>query len=174
MRIIGGRWGGRRLKSLKGKDVRPTTDRVREAWMSAMGGRFDGLTVVDLFSGSGALGLEALSRGAAKVVFVEQSRAAREVIGANVQLLEAAALCTVVPTDVFKYLTKTPGPFDLALADPPYGTGDATRLVEAYLNAPFARELWLEHPSRETLNVPETARMRRYGDTALTTITSEP
>jgi 16S rRNA (guanine966-N2)-methyltransferase len=63
MRIIGGQWGGRRLKPLKGKDVRPTTDRVREAWMSAMGGRFDGLTIVDLFSGSGALGLEALSRG---------------------------------------------------------------------------------------------------------------
>ena len=173
MRIIGGQWGGRRLKPLKGKDVRPTTDRVREAWMSAMGGRFDGLTIVDLFSGSGALGLEALSRGAAQVVFVEESRAAREVIAANVALLGAGELCTIVPTDVFKYLTKAPGPFDLAVADPPYGTDDATRLVAAYLNAPFARELWLEHPSRETLNVPDTSRMRRYGDTALTTNTSE-
>ncbi|MBT7126234.1 MAG: 16S rRNA (guanine(966)-N(2))-methyltransferase RsmD, partial [Gemmatimonadales bacterium] len=68
MRIIGGAWRGRRLKALKGKNVRPTTDRVREAWMSAMGGRFDGLSVLDLFSGSGALGLEALSRGAERVV----------------------------------------------------------------------------------------------------------
>ncbi|MBT3499430.1 MAG: 16S rRNA (guanine(966)-N(2))-methyltransferase RsmD [Gemmatimonadales bacterium] len=170
MRIIGGAWRGRRLKALKGKNVRPTTDRVREAWMSAMGGRFDGLSVLDLFSGSGALGLEALSRGAERVVFVEQSRAARDVIRANIELLGAEAKCRVVSTDVFRFLLGRPGDFDLAVADPPYATGDAAKLVAHYLESPFARELWLEHPSRETLDVPETARTRRYGDTALTTL----
>jgi 16S rRNA (guanine966-N2)-methyltransferase len=170
MRIIGGEWRGRRLKALKGKNVRPTTDRVRESWMSAMGGRFDGLNVLDLFSGSGALGLEALSRGARRVVFVEQSRAARDVISANVKLLGADDRCTLVPADVFRYLSKLTEGFDLALADPPYATGDAAKLVKCYLESPFARELWLEHPSRETLDVPETAQTRRYGDTALTTL----
>ena len=69
MRIISGCWKGRRLGSIRGTRVRPTTDRVKEAWMSAMGGSMDKITVLDLFSGSGALGLEALSRGALSAVF---------------------------------------------------------------------------------------------------------
>ncbi|NJD20716.1 MAG: 16S rRNA (guanine(966)-N(2))-methyltransferase RsmD, partial [Gemmatimonadetes bacterium] len=83
MRIIAGRWKGHRLKPLKGRDVRPTTDRVREAWMSALGGRMDGLRVLDLFAGSGALGLETLSRGAEHVVFVERSRGSLRTLEAN-------------------------------------------------------------------------------------------
>ncbi|MBT3327907.1 MAG: 16S rRNA (guanine(966)-N(2))-methyltransferase RsmD, partial [Gemmatimonadales bacterium] len=89
---------------------------------------------------------------------------------ANIELLGAEAKCRVVSTDVFRFLLGRPGDFDLAVADPPYATGDAAKLVAHYLESPFARELWLEHPSRETLDVPETARTRRYGDTALTTL----
>ncbi|MBT7126222.1 MAG: hypothetical protein HN899_13810 [Gemmatimonadales bacterium] len=91
-------------------------------------------------------------------------------IRANIELLGAEAKCRVVSTDVFRFLLGRPGDFDLAVADPPYATGDAAKLVAHYLESPFARELWLEHPSRETLDVPETARTRRYGDTALTTL----
>ena len=174
MRIIAGRWKGRRLRPLRGKGVRPTTDRVREAWMSALGGTLDDLTVVDLFSGSGALGLEALSRGAAHVVFVERARGALRVIRANVEALGAEELCTVVGDDVFRYLSRGPEVVDVSLADPPYDTGDAARLVACFVERPFAGELWLEHRRQETLDVPTAARTRRYGDTAITTLTARP
>jgi 16S rRNA (guanine966-N2)-methyltransferase len=174
MRIIGGRWRGHRLAPLKGKDVRPTTDRVREAWMSAMGGSFQGLRILDLFAGSGALGLETLSRGAEGVVFVEQARGSLRVLEANIAHLGAGAEVTVVSVDVFRYLRSLEeAVFDIALADPPYATGDALQLVEAYREKPFARALWLEHPWREDLPLPDSARTRRYGDTALSTLTAQ-
>ena len=171
MRIIAGRWKGRHLEPLRVRGVRPTADRVREAWMSALGGSLEGLTVLDLFAGSGALGLEALSRGAEHVTFVESSRSAAAVLLANVELLGAADECTLRQEDVFRYLKRVPeGTFDVALADPPYGRGDARRLLEAFARIPFARELWLEHPWREEIAWPAAARTRRYGDVALTTI----
>lgn len=142
--------------------------------MSALGGRVVGAHVLDLFSGSGALGLEALSRGAASVVLVERARPALAVIRANIDQLGAERSCTVVADDVFRFLGRLEEAVDIALADPPYGTGLAALLIERYLDAPFANELWLEHPSREDLPLPEGARTRRYGDTALTTLTTDP
>jgi 16S rRNA (guanine966-N2)-methyltransferase len=174
MRIIAGRWKGRRLNALRVKGIRPTTDRVREAWMSALGSRIVGAHVLDLFAGSGALGLEALSRGADSVVFVERTRGAVGVLRANIELLGAETSCTVVERDVFRYLAGHVEPFDLALADPPYEGGHAAWRLRRFLDDPFARELWLEHPWREPLPLPDGARSRRYGDTALTTITSDP
>lgn len=174
MRIIAGRWKGHNLKPLKGRGVRPTTDRVREAWMSALGPRLSGAAVLDLFAGSGALGLEALSRGAASLVAVEQARGSLTVLRANVGLLGVGEECTVVADDVFRFLTRTAHLSDIALADPPYGSGDAERLVEIFVERPFANELWLEHPFREVLQLPDNAKTRRYGDTALSTLTAEP
>ncbi len=170
MRIIAGRWKGHRLKALRGKGVRPTADRVREAWMSALGGRVVGARVLDLFAGSGALGLEALSRGASSVVLVERARGALRVVRSNIELLGVGSECTVVANDVFQFLNVAGERFDLALADPPYGGGAAARLVERFLDEPFANELWLEHPWRETLPLPGDARTRRYADTALSTL----
>jgi 16S rRNA (guanine966-N2)-methyltransferase len=175
MRIIGGAWRGRRLKSLKGRNVRPTIDRVREAWMSAMGGRMDGLRILDLFAGSGALGLETLSRGAEHAVFVERARGALRVLEANIDLCQAGERVTVVVEDVFRYLERLgEEAFDVAVADPPYGTGDAQRLVEAYRALPFARELWVEHPWRESISLGPDERTRRYGDTAVTLLRALP
>lgn len=154
--------------------MRPTTDRVREAWFSALGGRIVDARVVDLFAGSGALGLEAASRGAAEVTLVERARGPTSVIRANIERLGADDVCSVVSDDVFRFLGRLEAPFDVALADPPYGTGDAVRLVQRYLREPFARELWLEHPVREDLPLPVDAHTRRYGDTALTTLEREP
>ena len=171
MRIIAGRWKGHGLRPSKGRDVRPTADRVREAWMSALGGSIIGAHVVDLFAGSGALGLEALSRGAASVVFVERARSSVSVIRQNVKLLGAEEETTIVTDDVFRFLRRLEKPVDLALADPPYGRGDAVSVIERFVAAPFANELWLEHPFRESLPLPEGAKTRRYGDTALTTLT---
>ena len=140
--------------------------------MSAMGQEVRGAHVLDLFAGSGALGLEALSRGADSVVFVERGRAALRVIRANIELLGAGPQCTVVDRDVFAYLADLPDVFDVALADPPYLGGAARRLVERWVQQPFARVLWLEHPWRERLELPEGSRTRRYGDTALSTLTA--
>jgi 16S rRNA (guanine966-N2)-methyltransferase len=138
--------------------------------MSALGGRVEGARVLDLFAGSGALGLEALSRGAESVVFVERARGALKLLRANIELLGAASECRVWEGEVFRFLAGLDEPFDLALADPPYARGESQRLVDLFVKAPFAKELWLEHPWRESLQLPESARTRRYGDTALSTI----
>jgi 16S rRNA (guanine966-N2)-methyltransferase len=142
--------------------------------MSALGGSVVGARVVDLFAGSGALGLEALSRGAESVVFVDRARSALSVLESNMELLGADQVCDVREMDVFRFLGGVSEPFDLAFADPPYGKGDAERLIERFCADPFASELWLEHPWRETLALPDTARTRRYGDTALSTVPSTP
>lgn len=157
---------------MKGRHVRPTTDRVRESWFSALGPAVVDARVVDLFAGSGALGLEAASRGAAHVTLVERARGPASVIEANIERLGAEEVCTLVRDDVFRFLRRLKAPFDLALADPPYASGEARRLVELFLGEPFAKELWLEHPVREDLSLPDGARTRRYGDTALTTLRS--
>lgn len=138
--------------------------------MSAAGPDLAEARVVDLFAGSGALGLEALSRGATHAVFVERARDALVALRENVAALDAEGSVTIVTDDVFRFLDRLPEPFDIAFADPPYETGDARALVERFLERPFARTLWLEHPWREKLTLPDHARTRRYGDTALTTL----
>ncbi|HET9949056.1 MAG TPA: 16S rRNA (guanine(966)-N(2))-methyltransferase RsmD [Longimicrobiales bacterium] len=172
MRIIAGRWKGHRLGTVRGRGVRPTSDRLREAWMSALGERVQGARVVDHFAGSGALGLEALSRGAASVVFVERARGALAALRANVERLGAGDAAVVREAEVFRFLASVEEPFDLALADPPYEGGWAARLVERFLAEPFARELWVEHRWRDPLPLPEGARTRRYGGSALSTLSA--
>ncbi len=143
--------------------------------MSALGGSLAGRSVLDLFSGSGALALEAASRGADPVVAVERARSSVAIIRTNVATLGATDIVRVVEDDAFRFLDRHGGPaFDVALADPPYGTGLARRLVERFLDDPFALELWVEHPSREALPDAERRRERRYGDTTLTTYLGDP
>ncbi|WP_423602992.1 16S rRNA (guanine(966)-N(2))-methyltransferase RsmD [Sphingomonas sp. MS122] len=123
MRIIAGQWRGRPLVAPKGDATRPTADRTREALFSMLlsrVGSFDGLAVADLFAGSGALGFEALSRGAASCLFVEQDRAALDALRANADKLGVRA--DVRATSVLA-LGPAPKPMDLILMDPPYGTG---------------------------------------------------
>lgn len=125
MRIISGEWRGRKLAAPQGEATRPTADRVRETLFSMLLSRlgsFDGLTVADLFAGSGALGLEALSRGAAKVLFVEQDSGAVRAIRANVASLGATGRVDIRAQSVMT-LGIAPAPLDLVLLDPPYDTG---------------------------------------------------
>jgi 16S rRNA (guanine966-N2)-methyltransferase len=165
-RIIAGEYGGRRLRIPKDERVRPTADRVREAWMSILGERLVGATVLDLFAGSGALGLEAVSRGASHATLVDIGRASIVAIEANVEALDLAGQVTVFKADAMRFIEKlTPGQFDLALADPPYTVPFAQRLVAAFIERPFAGLLAVEHPAAVSLGGDDT---RRYGDTALT------
>lgn len=169
MRIVAGEWRGRRLQAPPGRGTRPTTDRVREAWMSAVAPHLPGARVLDLFAGSGALGLEALSRGAAHAVFVEQAPAALRVLRANLDALRAGARAEVVRGDALRYAASlAPGAFDLAFADPPYGKGIAEALARSFAERPFARLLCIEHGPRDALPALPGARTRRYGDTRLT------
>lgn len=130
-----------------------------------------GASVLDLFAGSGALGLEALSRGAERATFVESDARALECLRANIEQLGAGERSTVVRSDVFAFLSR-PGraEFDIAVADPPYGTGAANRLIARFRREPFARILSLEHGFREELEIPAGASERRYGDTVLVLI----
>lgn len=170
LRIVAGRWGRRRLRAPTGPAVRPTSERVREAWMNALGGVLEDARVLDLFAGSGALGLEALSRGAAHVTFVERDRRATACLRANIAALDAGECTAVVALDVFDYLKRSEARFDVALADPPYREGLAARLVARFREKPFARILCVEHEVDEQLDVTADTVRRRYGDTALTFI----
>jgi 16S rRNA (guanine966-N2)-methyltransferase len=126
LRIISGQWRGRMLATPKGDATRPTADRTREALFSMLVSRlgsFDGLAVADLFSGSGALGLEALSRGAATCLFVEQDRIALDALRSNVALVGAAAQADIRATSALSLGPPPPKPLDLILMDPPYDSG---------------------------------------------------
>jgi 16S rRNA (guanine966-N2)-methyltransferase len=166
MRIVAGEFGGRRLSRPKDPRVRPTADRVREAWMSILADAIPGARVLDLYAGSGALGLEALSRGAASATFVELNPPSLQALKANVAALGVADRATVHRGDALRYVEGLlAGAFDVALADPPYVRDDAARLVALFRSTPFARILSVEHSAAERLDGDST---RRYGDTALT------
>ena len=171
MRIIAGKWRSRIIETPPGRETRPTTDRVREAWMSMLQPDLPDSRVLDLFSGSGALGLEALSRGAQEVTFVEQAPRALKVLQANIDKLEAGDQCTVVKADALRFVEKLePLAYDLALADPPYDSGLADALARWFLQRPFAHVLWLEHAANKSMPEDENMRTRKYGDTAITRI----
>jgi 16S rRNA (guanine966-N2)-methyltransferase len=166
MRIVAGEYGGRRLVVPKGERVRPTADRVREAWMSILGEALPEARVLDLFAGSGALGLEALSRGAAHVTFVELHPASLRALDHNIAALGVADSVTVHRGDAMRYAERAgEAPFDIILADPPYTIDFAERLVALFRRQPFGRILSVEHRSDLELNGGDT---RRYGDTAIT------
>ncbi|MEX2528438.1 MAG: 16S rRNA (guanine(966)-N(2))-methyltransferase RsmD [Gemmatimonadota bacterium] len=175
MRIVAGEWGGRRIRTPAGDATRPTTDRVREAWMSILAPRLSGARVLDLFAGSGALGLEALSRGAAEAVFVEKNPRALGVLRDNIAQLAAGPRARVVPGDVRAFLDhlEPTAHFHIALADPPYEQGWATRLLEQFQQKPFARELWVEHRTGEPIPALPGLAQRRYGDTTLSNLSEE-
>ena len=168
MRVVGGVWGGRKLAAPVGRHTRPTTDRVREAWMSAIVEVVRDARVLDLFAGSGALGIEALSRGAAHVTFVESTPAVVSVLRGNLQALQIPEdRYRVMRAEVFTALDRLGRNFDIALADPPYESGFAARLAARFIEAPFADLLCLEHGAREIIDA-DAVRERRYGDIVLT------
>lgn len=139
MRIVAGEWRGRKLVAPAGQLTRPTADRTRETLFSMLAsriGNFEGLRVADLYAGSGALGLEALSRGAAHATFVETDRAALKAIDANVMALGAAARISMRVMSAASLPAAEP--FDLVFADPPYEPGSGTAVAAAVVKAGWA------------------------------------
>ncbi|HKY98127.1 MAG TPA: 16S rRNA (guanine(966)-N(2))-methyltransferase RsmD [Gemmatimonadaceae bacterium] len=167
MRIVAGEWRGRRIEAPPGRDVRPTLDRVREAWMSILQRDIPGSSVLDLFAGSGALGLEALSRGAVQCDFVETASRTLTVLKQNIEELGAIDRSNIRRTDAIKFAEHLePLSYDLAFADPPYAGGFAKKLADIWLAKPFARILSVEHSSRDQL--AGGVETRRYGSAAIT------
>ena len=166
MRIVAGEFGGRRLAMPRDGRVRPTADRVREAWMNILADALDGARVLDLYAGSGALGLEALSRGAERAEFVELNPPSLRALEANVAALGVEGRVQVHRGDALRFAGRLAvGAFDVAFADPPYDRDDGARLVALFRRTPFARILSVEHRAGDPLDGDES---RRYGDTALT------
>ena len=166
MRIVAGRWRGRQIEAPADDGTRPTGDRVREAWMSIVSPWLAGARVLDLFAGSGALGLEALSRGAEVVDLVELAPKNLALIRKNADTLGAGAGAVIHRADAIAFAEKlTPHAYDVAFADPPYDVGLGVKLVERWLDVPFADIFGIEHRASETL--PGNGDRRKYGNTVI-------
>jgi 16S rRNA (guanine966-N2)-methyltransferase len=179
MRIVAGRFKGKSLDAPKGLNTRPTTDRVREALFNVLTHgapeiAFENIRVLDLFSGSGALGLEALSRGARYCLFIEEDAGARGAIRRNVEALGLTGVTKIWRRDATRLgPVGTMSPFDLVFCDAPYGKGLGTRALESALDggwlAPDAVAV-LEERAGEPADWPqglEEIDRRRYGDTEI-------
>lgn len=173
-RVIAGRWGGRRLRTPPGDGTRPTSDRVRESLFSSLESLFgglDGLRVLDLYAGSGALGLEAVSRGATSADLVESDRRAAQVAQQNVRDLGADA--TVYRTSAAAFVGAAAGPYDLVLLDPPYAVPtDDVAAVVAVLADSLADDavVVVERSTRTPFTWPdgfEGFRERAHGETTV-------
>jgi 16S rRNA (guanine966-N2)-methyltransferase len=184
VRIVGGENRGRRLAAPRGRRTRPTAERVREALFDVLGPSVAGTRVLDLYAGTGAIGLEALSRGALRAVFVERDREALRALRQNLERLRLPrAAARIVAGDVpaaLDAVARSEAAFDLVFLDPPYRSDLAARTLRALggsrLLAAGARVV-VQHPARTPLPavaglVPHR-RARRFGETALTLLSAE-
>ena len=174
MRVITGTAKGRKLKTLEGENVRPTIERVKEAVFSIIQFEIEGRRVLDLFAGSGQLGIEALSRSAASAVFIDADKAAVAVVKENLETAKLADKATVLQTDALAFLQTSNLTFDIAFLDPPYGTGLLQKVLPLVApkiapggiilcESPFGEEL------PKTIGELRLTRIYRYGKTAVTT-----
>lgn len=173
MRVITGTARGRRLRTLEGLDVRPTTEKVKEAVFSMIHFEVQEARFLDLFAGSGQMGIEALSRGAREAVFVDSARKSIEVIKENLQAVDLAKNAVVLNTDAFSFLNMSTQPFDIAYLDPPYNKQMIDRLL------PILSEKMTKHgiiiaESGSDEELPQTAgefviyKVYRYGKISVT------
>jgi len=175
MRIVAGQWRGRKLTAPSGDTTRPTADRTRETLFSMLASRlgsFEELRVADLFAGSGALGLEALSRGAASCIFAEQDPAALKALRQNIATLDAKARCDVRAGSVMA-LAPQKQPLDLILLDPPYGTGAGEVALDKLARLGWIGEAtWISletaHDEMPTIKSLEIVADRKVGKARLT------
>lgn len=175
MRVISGTLKGRRLRAPSGMTTRPTTDRIRESVFNILAGSIRNQRVLDLFAGTGALGIEAMSRGAVSAVFMDQAKASLAAIRRNIRELGLEDQTRIIQWDIrksLKCLVSDPQAFDLVFMDPPYETNSVapalTALISSGTLAPGARVV-IEHSTREPLHHPvgtlALADQRRFGKT---------
>lgn len=178
MRIVGGSLSGRVLRAPAGAATRPTSEKVREAVFNILGRAIESASVLDLFAGSGALGIEALSRGAVHATFVDSGKQAIKALTANLAELGIADRATVVQGDALR--VRGVGPWNLVFVDPPYASDLAVRAVAALSPESLAADatIVIEHDRR---HVPPDAvgsllrtDQRRYGDTSVSFYTRGP
>ena len=156
LRVVAGDFGGRPLKTLEGKTTRPTTDKVKGAIFNMIGPFFDGGRVLDLFSGSGSLAIEAISRGMSSAVLVEKDRRAQAVIQENIKMTKSEEQFQLLKMDAARALTQLTGQFDLVLLDPPYAkeqiVANITQLEEQGL---LSEEVMLVCETDKDVDLPE-------------------
>jgi len=164
LRIIGGRWRGRKLRFPASAEIRPTPDRVRETLFNWLAAAPQGAACLDLFAGSGALGLEALSRGAAHVTFVEQDAPAARELRSRLEEWQAVG-AQVVRTDALRYLAGTPRPFDIVFLDPPFKAPLLESVATLLESQPWLQPnalIYVECPARAGLpSLPQSWRLLR-------------
>ena len=175
MRIIAGTYRGRILAGPRDRSVRPTTDRAKQTIFDILTNRieFDGLQILDLFAGTGSLGLEAISRGAASVTFIDSSRDALTLLQKNVAALHCDDRCTLYQADVFWYLKNTRSRYDVVFADPPYRLEKIGTIPRALHESGVLKKdacIVMEHSRESTIeldeNVFEIVR-RPFGQTTV-------
>jgi 16S rRNA (guanine(966)-N(2))-methyltransferase RsmD len=174
MRVIAGRYKGRRLNAPTWEGLRPTSDKLRETLFNILAPRIEGARVLDGFAGTGAVGIEALSRGAAHVTFVEQDPRAAALIAGNLRACDAAAVYTIETGDVATLLRSRPAAFDVIWLDPPYNSGSGEVLDAASGALAPGGVVVLERATRREPDVPQSlARVRnvKSGDSTLTFFT---
>lgn len=176
MRIVGGALRGRALAAPRSQAIRPTTDRLRESVFDILAHGFDdpitGAAVIDLFAGTGALGLEALSRGAARALFVDDGTEARALLRANIETLGLGGVTRIFRRDATKLGLAPPGEiFSLAFLDPPYGKGLAEPALRALIEGGWLADnalVVIEEAANASIELPSSLKQedaRRYGDT---------
>lgn len=156
MRVVAGTFGGRPLKTLDGKITRPTTDKVKGAIFNMIGPYFDGGRVLDLFSGSGSLAIEAISRGMDEAVLVESNRQAQAIITENIKMTKAQNQFHLLKMDANKAIGMLKGPFDLVLLDPPYAKEEIIKNITDLEDAGLlSEEVMIVCESDKAVDLPE-------------------
>ena len=156
MRVVAGTFGGRPLKTLDGKITRPTTDKVKGAIFNMIGPYFDGGRVLDLFSGSGSLAIEAISRGMDEAVLVERNRQAQAIITENIKMTKAQNQFHLLKMDANKAIGCLKGPFDLVLLDPPYAKEEIIKNITDLEDAGLlSEEVMIVCESDKAVDLPE-------------------
>lgn len=183
LRVIGGTLRGKKLVSFKGKNIRPTSDRIKESLFNILSSYIEeGARVADFFAGTGNLGIEALSRGAGEAVFIEKDKSSLAIIRKNLDLCKVKEKSSVIPLETDKAITlleKKKKSFDIIFLDPPYNQGLAHETLELLGQSPLVRgaivvaEYSSQEKIKENYGKLEMKDTRRYGDTSLSFFTGE-
>ncbi|HEX8430526.1 MAG TPA: RsmD family RNA methyltransferase [Longimicrobium sp.] len=173
MRIIRGKWAGRHLTSPSDRRVRPTAEALRDVWLEMVEPELKDARVIDLFAGTGALGLEAMSRGARSADFVESRPASLHALKANVAALRVRDRTRIFKKDALPFATALEaGTYHVAFADPPYESRMLDRLIDIWMEVPFAATLGVEHAADHPL--PRGDDRYYHEDSAVTLYRADP